>query len=341
MVRRPAGSRRVVGVSPLLSVDDLARHYPVTSADGQRRMLHAVDGVGFTLSAGRTLGLVGESGCGKSTTAKLVLGLLPATRGTVHFAGEPVTAKRDARWRALRRAMQMVHQDPLAALDRRLSVGEQVAEPLLIHGLADRAEREARALAIFEAVGLRGDLLQRYPHELSGGQRQRVVLARALVLEPRLLVCDEPISALDVSVAAQVVNLLQDLQARFGMAYLFISHDLKVVRQIADEVAVMYLGRIVEQGPPDALFHAPAHPYTEALVSAVPSPWRGTRERIILKGDPPNPVAKPPGCAFHPRCPRAVARCREEAPPLRPAGDGRLAACHLVPEAAPAVVAAA
>ncbi len=328
-------------MSDLLVVSDLARHYPVATSGGQRRLLHAVDGVSFTLASGRTLGIVGESGCGKSTTAKLVLGLLPATRGRVTLAGEPVAATRDRAWRALRKRMQMVHQDPLAALDRRLPVGEQVVEPLTIHGVgADAAARREKALALFESVGLRANLFQRYPHELSGGQRQRVVLARALVLGPSLLVCDEPISALDVSVAAQVINLLQDLQTQFGMAYLFISHDLKVVRQIADEVAVMYLGRIVEQGPPDALFHAPAHPYTEALVSAVPTALRGTRERIILQGDPPNPVERPTGCAFHPRCPRAVPRCREEAPALRPTTDGRLAACHLVP-AAPALTAAA
>jgi peptide/nickel transport system ATP-binding protein len=329
-------------MTALLSVSDLARHCQVAGPRGGRRLLHAVDGVSFSLQAGRTLGVVGESGCGKSTTAKLVLGLLPATRGQIDFAGEHVTATRDGRWRALRRQMQMVHQDPLAALDRRLTVGEQVVEPLLIHKLeAGDAARRQKALALFEAVGLRSDLFHRYPHELSGGQRQRVVLGRALVLEPKLVVCDEPISALDVSVAAQVINLLQDLQARFGMAYLFISHDLKVVRQIADEAAVMYLGRIVEQGAPDALFHAPAHPYTEALVSAVPTPWQGTRERIILSGDPPNPVDRPGGCAFHPRCPRAIARCREEAPALRPAADGRLAACHLVPEVARPLSAAA
>ena len=328
-------------MSALLEVRDLARQYPVALADGRRRLLHAVDGVSFSLMGGRTLGIVGESGCGKSTTAKLVLGLLPATRGTIRFEGGPVGAQRDRAWRALRQRMQMVPQDPLAALDRRLPVGNQVVEPLAIHALEANAKaRREKALALFEAVGLRRDLFARYPHELSGGQRQRVVLARALVLNPGLLVCDEPISALDVSVAAQVINLLQDLQARFGTAYLFISHDLKVVRQIADEVAVMYLGRIVEQGPPEALFHAPAHPYTQALVSAVPTALRGTRERIILQGDPPNPVDRPAGCAFHPRCPRAVARCREEQPALRPTADGRLAACHLVP-AAPAVAAAA
>jgi peptide/nickel transport system ATP-binding protein len=327
-------------MSVLLDVRDLAREYPVSTAGGVRRILHAVDGVSFSLERGRTLGIVGESGCGKSTTAKLALGLLPATRGQIDFEGQPVTAQRDRAWRALRRRMQLVHQDPLSALDRRLPVGQQVVEPLVIHKLEDSAEAQRqKALALFDAVGLRADLFERYPHELSGGQRQRVLLARALVLEPALLVCDEPISALDVSVAAQVINLMQDLQARFSMAYLFISHDLKVVRQIADEVAVMYLGRIVEQGPPDALFHAPAHPYTEALVSAVPTPLRGTQGRIILKGDPPNPVDRPSGCAFHPRCPRTVARCREEVPVLRPVADGRLAACHLA-AAAPAMAAA-
>lgn len=328
-------------MSPLLRVSDLARQYPVATGAGQR-ILHAVDGVSFTLFPGRTLGLVGESGCGKSTTAKLVLGLLPATRGRIEFEGQDVSATRNRSWRTLRRRMQLVHQDPLAALDRRLPVGEQIVEPLIVHGLDAGSEaRQQKALSLFDAVGLRPDLFSRYPHELSGGQRQRVVLARALILEPSLLVCDEPISALDVSVAAQVINLLQDLQARFNTAYLFISHDLKVVRQIANEVAVMYLGRIVEQGPPEALFHAPAHPYTEALVSAVPTLQRGTGRRIVLHGDPPNPVDRPSGCAFHPRCPRAVARCREEAPLLRPTSDGRMAACHLLPTTTGAVPAAA
>lgn len=327
-------------MTALLEVRDLAREYPVSAASGARHILHAVDSVSFSLERGRTLGIVGESGCGKSTTAKLTLGLLPATRGQISFEGSTVTAERDGHWRALRRRMQIVHQDPLAALDRRLPVGQQVMEPLVIHKLEGNAvAQRQKTLALFAAVGLRPDLFERYPHELSGGQRQRVVLARALVLEPALLVCDEPISALDVSVAAQVINLMQDLQVRFGTAYLFISHDLKVVRQVADEVAVMYLGRIVEQGPPDALFHAPAHPYTEALVSAVPTPLRGTQGRIILKGDPPNPVDRPSGCAFHPRCPRAVARCREEVPALKPVADGRLAACHLVADA-PAAAAA-
>lgn len=321
-------------MSALLNVRDLACQYRVTGQRGEKLWLHAVDGVSFKLDAGRTLGVVGESGCGKSTTAKLVLGLQPASRGRITFGGEPVSATRDRHWRAMRRRMQMVHQDPLAALDRRLTVGEQVMEPLIIHGLeGGQLTPRDKALALFDAVGLRATMFERYPHELSGGQRQRVVLARALVLDPQLVVCDEPISALDVSVAAQVINLLQDLQQRFGMAYLFISHDLKVVRQIADEVAVMYLGRIVEQGAPDDLFHTPAHPYTEALVSAIPTVGQRDRKRIVLSGDPPNPVDRPSGCAFHPRCPRATAICRSEIPPLRPVAGGRLAACHLVPAA--------
>lgn len=318
----------------LLSVENVAKHYSQGSYAGPKRVLKAVDGVSFTLSTKRTLGIVGESGCGKSTTARLTLGLTPMTGGRVVFDGVEMPSHRDARWRTLRRSMQMVYQDPLAALDRRLTVGEQVMEPLTIHGLETApAARREHALELFASVGLRSDLFTRYPHELSGGQRQRVVLARALILGPKLLVCDEPISALDVSVAAQVINLLQDLQARLGMAYLFISHDLKMVRQIADDIAVMYLGRIVEQGPAEDIFRMPMHPYSEALLSAIPSLKPGSRQRIVLQGDPPNPVDVPSGCPFHPRCPRAVARCRTESPALRQTFDGRLVACHLAPTA--------
>ena len=240
------------------------------------------------------------------------------------------------RWRELRRVMQMVYQDPLAALDRRIAVGRQVMEPLAIHAIGAPAERRDKALAILQSVGLQAHHFDRYPHELSGGQRQRIVLARALILSPRLLVCDEPISALDVSIQAQVVNLLLDLQAEMGLAYLFISHDLRMVRQVSHEVAVMYLGRIVERGDPDRLFAAPSHPYTRALVSAIPVAHRSGRQRLILKGDPPNPVDVPAGCAFHERCPIAVARCRTETPALRPVADGRHVACHLAPGAADA-----
>ncbi len=310
----------------LLEGRELRRHYPVKKA-----VLRAVDGVSLRIEAGRTLGLVGESGCGKSTTGKLALGLIAPTSGEVRCEGEPMPAAGTAPWRALRRRLQMVYQDPLGALDRRLPIGMQIAEPLAIHGLATPAEQRERALAAMADVGLQSHQFGRYPHELSGGQRQRVVLARALITEPRLLVCDEPISALDVSIQAQVVNLLLDLQERRGVAYLFISHDLKVVRQVSHAVAVMYLGRIVEQGEAESLFARPAHPYTRALVSAIPTAGE-KRERILLQGDPPNPVNLPSGCAFHPRCPFATARCKAERPDLQVLDDGRQVSCHRVNE---------
>jgi peptide/nickel transport system ATP-binding protein len=318
---------------PLLAIRDVARHYRVKRPGrffDRRDVLRAVDGVSFAMRTGQTLGLVGESGCGKSTTGKLVLGLIPPTAGEVRFDGAPLPKSGVAAWRDLRRQMQMVFQDPLGALDRRLPVGPQVLEPLIIHKLAGARDAAERARAIMEAVGLQPHYFDRYPHELSGGQRQRVVLARALITEPKLLVCDEPISALDVSIQAQVVNLLLDLQDRFGVTYLFISHDLRVVRQVSHDIAVMYLGRIVEQGEADSLISDPIHPYTKALVSAIPVPARAGRrpERIILRGDPPNPIAVPTGCAFHPRCPFAVAECRAVVPALRAMSDGRLVACH-------------
>jgi peptide/nickel transport system ATP-binding protein len=323
----------------LLQAEGLVRHYQIRRGSrlfSHPETLRAVDGVSFTLQPGRTLGLVGESGCGKTTTARLVLGLLPLTEGEIRLQGETLPQAGSMRWRELRRVMQMVYQDPLAALDRRIAVGKQVMEPLAIHAIGSPAERRDKALAILQSVGLQAHHFDRYPHELSGGQRQRIVLARALILSPRLLVCDEPISALDVSIQAQVVNLLLDLQAEMGLAYLFISHDLRMVRQVSHEVAVMYLGRIVERGDPDRLFAAPSHPYTRALVSAIPVAHRSGRQRLILKGDPPNPVDVPAGCAFHERCPIAVARCRVETPALRPAADGRHVACHLVSGAADA-----
>jgi peptide/nickel transport system ATP-binding protein len=321
----------------LLEVSNLARTYDVRRSRwpfARPATLHAVDDVSFALPAGRTLGLVGESGCGKTTTAKLVLGLVPLTGGEVRMGGAPLPPAHSPDWRALRRRMQMVYQDPLGALDRRLSVGRQVMEPLAIHGLGSAAEGRARALAMLDAVGLAAHHFDRFPHELSGGQRQRIVLARALILDPQLLVCDEPISALDVSIQAQVVNLLLALQQKLGLAYLFISHDLRMVRQVSHEVAVMYLGRIVEQGDPDRLFASPAHPYTQALVSAIPTHTRHRRTRLVLPGEPPNPVDRPAGCAFHPRCPHAVARCRVETPALRTLADGRRAACHLAEQVA-------
>jgi peptide/nickel transport system ATP-binding protein len=323
-------------MTALLEASELRRHYRVRTGRGPftaKATLRAVDGVSLRVAAGRTLGLVGESGCGKSTTGKLVLGLIPPTAGTVRFEGAAMPPAGTADWRALRARLQMVYQDPLGALDRRLPVGLQVMEPLAVHGTASPAEQRERAVETMAAVGLQRHQFDRYPHELSGGQRQRVVLARALMTGPDLLVCDEPISALDVSIQAQVVNLLLDLQEQRGIAYLFISHDLRVVRQVSHDVAVMYLGRIVEQGEAERLFARPAHPYTRALVSAIPTVGE-KRERLLLQGDPPNPVDVPAGCAFHTRCPFAVARCRAEAPALEPADDGHLVACHRVHEPA-------
>ena len=311
----------------LLELDGVARHYASRRGLFARRpAVRAVDGVSLLVHRGRTLGVVGESGCGKSTPGRLALGLETPDAGAVRFEGAPMPAPGCAAWRALRARMQLVPQDPLGALDRRLPIAVQVAEPLAIHGLPDRRDRVAELL---RQVGLRADQAARHPHALSGGQRQRAVLARALATDPALLVLDEPVSALDVSIQAGIINLLADLQAARGLAMLFISHDLKVVRQVSHEVAVMYLGRVVEQGDPDGIFSQPAHPYARALVSAIPMPGPRLIERIVLPGDPPNPADRPPGCAFHPRCPAALALCRVDDPVLKPMPDGRLVACHV------------
>jgi oligopeptide/dipeptide ABC transporter ATP-binding protein len=319
--------------APLLTVTGLVRHYPVDRGLLRKpAMLRAVDGVSFAVARGETLALVGESGSGKTTVARCLLRLTPADAGTITYAGQiDVRALGGGALRAFRRRMQMVFQDPYGSLNPRMRVGAAVREPLVIHGLARGAEAEARVAALFGEVGLDPTLRTSYPHELSGGQRQRVGIARALAVEPEFLVLDEPVSALDVSVQAQVLALLRELQERRGLTYLFIAHDLAVVRQMASRVAVMYLGSIIEEGPAERLFAAPRHPYTRSLLSAVPTPDPAAPpRRIVLEGDPPSPIAPPSGCHFHPRCPhpRKDARCRAEGPSLREIAPGHAAACH-------------
>ena len=317
-------------MTALLEARDLARVYQVRRGPfAKPAMLRAVDGVSLTVEAGETLGIVGESGCGKSTLGRMLLGIDPADEGGVHFDGDPMPRLGSRDWRRSRRKMQLVYQDPLAALDRRLPIAEQIGEPLDIHGLAEGTDRTSRIRSLMDAVGLDAEQADRYPHQLSGGQRQRVVIARALASEPRLIVCDEPVSALDVSIQAQVVNLLRDLQQDTGIAMVFISHDLKVVRNIADRVAVMYLGRIVEEASSDDIFRDPRHPYTQALVSSVPEPGKPLTRRTILQGEPPNPGNRPSGCAFHPRCPLARDICKTTAPSLTSISHGRQVACHV------------
>lgn len=302
---------------------------------GQVTRVRAVDDISLHIASGETLGIVGESGSGKSTLGRMVLGLEPADEGEVCFRQRPMAAVGTTDWRAMRARMQMIFQDPLGALDRRWPVLAQVREPLDIHQIGQPGARDERAMAILTKIGLSREHATRFPHELSGGQRQRVVLARALMTQPDLLVCDEPVSALDVSIQAQVVNLLVDLQSEFSLAMLFISHDLRVVRQVSNRVAVMYLGRFVEEGNADDLFARPLHPYTQALVSAAPVARRAApRERIVLTGEPPNPANRPTGCSFHPRCASAMDRCRTEIPILQAAGDARRVACHLLDGAA-------
>jgi len=320
---------------PLLDVRDLSRSFRLARPWpwAPAAEVRAVDGVSFDLRAGETLGLVGESGCGKSTTGRLVLDLLAPDSGDVRIDGLSLRQLSAQDARGLRRKAQIIFQDAASALNPRLSVGAQIREPLDIHDIGESESRNAAALRMLQAVGLQGDMAGRYPHELSGGQQQRVVIARALILEPKLVVCDEPVSALDVSVQAQVVNLLKDLQREFGVAYLFISHALSVVRHISDRVAVMYLGRIVETAPRDALFDAPRHPYTRALISAIPVPDpRLRRERILLAGDPPSAVNPPAGCRFHTRCPFVVEDCKSAVPALLAVnGDAaHQVACHRV-----------
>ncbi|MFE3180454.1 ABC transporter ATP-binding protein [Streptomyces violascens] len=315
---------------PLLSVRELRMHFP--GRGSRSAPVRAVDGVSFDVAAGETLGLVGESGCGKSTTGRMIVRLLEPTSGTIAYEGRDISRLNRRELRPVRKDLQMVFQDPHSSLNPRQTVARVIADPLLAHGTPESAAR-ARAVELMDLVGLIPEHIDRYPHEFSGGQAQRIGIARALALDPKLVVADEPVSALDVSVQAQIVNLMERLQKELGLAYLFIAHDLSVVKRVCDRVAVMYLGRVVEIGAKERVYAAPAHPYTQALLSAVPLPdpaAERARERITLLGDPPSPASPPPGCAFHPRCVRAESLCRVEAPVLRGVvpGEGREVACH-------------
>ncbi len=317
--------------APLLEVDGLVKHYP-----GRRRLIgaaggkvQAVDRVSFTLARGETLGLVGETGCGKSTVGRCITRLVEPTEGQVLLEGRRIDNLPGEALREVRRELQIVFQDPYSSLNPRMNAGDIVGEPMRNFGLASGPELEARVAELFRRVGLRPEQMARKPHEFSGGQRQRIGIARAIALRPKVIVCDEPVSALDVSVQAQVINLLEDLKAEFGMSYLFIAHDLAVVEHISDRVAVMYLGKLVELASKRELFGQPLHPYTEALLSAAPRPDPTLRrKRVVLKGDVPSPIDPPPGCRFHTRCPLAQARCAAEEPPLRESAPGHWVACH-------------
>jgi oligopeptide transport system ATP-binding protein len=319
---------------PLLRVKELVKHFPVRGGVFRRELdrIHAVDRVSFDVGAGETLGLVGESGCGKSTTGRCILRLIEPTSGEVWFQGTNVTRLDRSAVRSLCRDMQIIFQDPFASLNPRMTVGSIIGEALTIHGLAKtRQQLEGRVVQLLETVGLEADHMRRYPHEFSGGQRQRIGIARALAVEPRLIVCDEPVSALDVSIQAQVINLLEDLQQKLGLTYIFIAHDLSVVEHVSTRVAVMYMGRIVEMASARELYTSPLHPYTEALLSAVPIPDpKAKRRRLTLKGELPNPIRPPGGCRFHTRCPiRELPLCSHEAPELKEVGGGHWVACHL------------
>ncbi len=319
--------------TPLLELRDVRMHFPVRAGLflRARRTLKAVDGVSLTLQPGETLGLVGESGCGKSTLGKCIVRLHQPTAGQIIFEGTDLASLGNRALKPHRRHLQMVFQDPVESLNARHTVGEIVGEPLDIHDLGDRADRRRQVLALLDKVGLPASAIDRYPFEFSGGQRQRIGIARALALNPRLLVCDEPVSALDVSIQSQVLNLFLDLQRELKLGYLFIAHNLAVVKHVSDRVAIMYLGRIVEVAPADDIYRAPKHPYTRALLSAIPRPDpTRRRERIVLQGDVPSPIDPPSGCAFHPRCPFATDRCKVEAPALRPVPDNpaHTVSCH-------------
>lgn len=319
----------------LLQVNDLVMHFPIFRGVIQRQVgaVHAVDGVSFDIRRGETLGLVGESGCGKSTTGRAILQLYRPTSGAIHFEGVDLVHLKGEELRRMRRKMQMIFQDPYASLNPRMTIADIVGEPLIVHNVATGREAEERVQHLLELVNLNPSFASRYPHEFSGGQRQRIGVARALALQPSFIICDEPISALDVSIQAQVINLLEELQDEFNLTYLFIAHDLSVVRHISDRVAVMYLGVIMELADRDDLYLNPLHPYTQALLSAVPIPdpiADAKRQRIILKGDVPSPVNPPSGCRFRTRCPIAESICAEARPEFREVKPGHFVACHLV-----------
>ncbi len=317
---------------PLVTVSDLKVWFPVASGMMQRTTghVHAVDGVDLEIMPGETVGLVGESGCGKSTLGRTVIRLVEPTAGTITFKGEDITHRRGEKLRALRREMAMIFQDPYASLDPRQTVGDIIGEPIDVHGLAKGRERQARIQELLRVVGMNPRFVDRYPHEFSGGQRQRIGIARALAVEPTFIVCDEPISALDVSIQAQIINLLENLQSKFKLTYLFIAHDLSVVKHISNRIAVMYLGKIMEMAPGQELYRRPRHPYTGSLLSAIPIPdpkIELKRERVIIQGDVASPVNPPSGCRFRTRCPRAREHCAEEVPPLESFGAEHRAAC--------------
>jgi oligopeptide/dipeptide ABC transporter ATP-binding protein len=330
-MRTPNGVA-AAGATPVLDVVDLKKHFPIRKGLLRRTVGHvyAVDGVSFAIAPGETLGLVGESGCGKSTAGRAVLRLIEPSGGSIKVEGREIVGLPREELRPYRQQMQIIFQDPFSSLNPRMSAGDIVGEPLLIHGVAKGKEKQERVAQLFARVGLRQAQMASYPHQFSGGQRQRICIARALALNPRLIIGDEPVSALDVSIQAQVINLLMDLQNELGLSYLFISHNLAVVEHISHRIAVMYLGRIVEHAEKRSLFTAPRHPYTEALLSAVPVPDPAIkRKKQVLQGDVPSPIKPPPGCHFHTRCPIAVARCKVEVPVLRQVGPDHAVACHL------------
>ena len=321
-------------VEPLLEVSELSMHFPIREGVLRRgrRFNRAVDGVSFAIASGETLGLVGESGCGKSTLGRCVARLHMPTDGRISFQGEEITRLRGGRLMPFRRHIQMMFQDPMESLNARHNVGDILREPLVVQRVGDRSSREQRVRELLDIVGLPARSAQRYPFEFSGGQRQRIGIARAIALNPRLVICDEPVSALDVSIQSQILNLLNDLQREFHLSYLFIAHDLAVVKHTSDRIAVMYLGKIVEAGDGESIYRAPRHPYTKSLISAIPVPNPHHRaHREVLSGDVPSPIDPPSGCAFHPRCPMATARCRVETPALRSVDSApQRVACHLV-----------